>query len=181
MVLNKYIFAMNSQLNLQRGFTLIEVTIAVAIVGMLAAVALPSYGDYTRKAMAVEGLSVAQPTLLDIREEVAFEAKTSCPIGVQCAFDIDVPDAVVVVTSTGKVKNIVRQGLNVIINYSRDFDPAGETEYSLVMSGKMNNNVVSWTCKSGPAAQRDLFFATTGGAVIGQPLPTKWAPSGCLG
>ncbi len=55
----------------QKGFTLIELMIVVAIIGILAAVALPAYQDYTVRAKVTEGLSMAAAAKLAVAENAS--------------------------------------------------------------------------------------------------------------
>jgi len=53
---------------IQQGFTLIELMIVVAIVGILAAIAIPAYQDYTVRAKVTEGLSMASAAQLAVED-----------------------------------------------------------------------------------------------------------------
>ena len=57
--------------SMQQGFTLIELMIVVAIIGILAAVALPAYQDYTVRAKVTEGLSLAGSAKVAVSENAA--------------------------------------------------------------------------------------------------------------
>src|SRR6187431_3371259 len=56
---------------LQKGFTLIELMIVVAIIGILAAIAIPAYQDYTIRAQVTEGLNLAGAVKASVAETFA--------------------------------------------------------------------------------------------------------------
>src|SRR5262244_2478356 len=57
--------------SVQKGFTLIELMIVVAIIGILAAIAIPAYQDYTIRAQVTEGLNLAGAVKAGVAESFA--------------------------------------------------------------------------------------------------------------
>jgi type IV pilus assembly protein PilA len=101
----------------QKGFTLIELMIVVAIIGILAAIAIPAYQDYTIRSQVTEGLNLASDLKAGVGEVFAqtgtFTGIGLTQVGLTAATDkvgkyvgsIDVTDGVITITYTGSQAN----------------------------------------------------------------------------
>ena len=65
---------------IQQGFTLIELMIVVAIIGILAAIAIPAYADYTAKAQAAEMFVMMDGAKTNLISEMGQDGKCDAPV-----------------------------------------------------------------------------------------------------
>lgn len=134
----------------QAGFTLIELMIVVAIIGILAAVALPAYQDYTIRAKMSEVIGLAAAAKTSVSEY--YVSQNRMPTG----------------EATAGVNTATAQSIYVqTITYTRASSTASSITYTVdnlgtaavgtvVFSATGSNNGVQWACNTGTVPDKFL-------------------------
>ncbi len=126
----------------QQGFTLIELMIVVAIIGILAAIAIPAYQDYTIRAQVSEGLNLAggaKAAVTEYAQDRGSFPTTNAMAGLSADTDIK-----------GKYVSKVTVGTSgvVTVTYGNDAHTVISTK-SIDLTPTQNNGSVEWVCKTG--------------------------------
>jgi len=175
----------------ERGFTLVELMIVVAIVGILSAVALPAYSDYTARAQVAEGFSVASGLKTALMDYYSIHGKMPEDNAEAGLYEPDeyatkIIEKIEVKSSSMTAGGADRAYVDILIYFRKTGDQYEPGKKSNV-SGKISNTffhiwgkkykegVFTWGCKGESNGQGQGPVAATGHATTS----IKYLPSTC--
>jgi type IV pilus assembly protein PilA len=158
---------------IQKGFTLIELMIVVAIIGILAAIAIPAYQDYTIRAQVSEGMTLASSVKASVSEFFADRG----------TWPADLTDLGIDNAPSGKyVESLTVDDGTIIITYGNDANPEIAAETVTLKPLVSDNLDVIWQCaENAPTNGAEAASGASGAAATFGAGKEKYLPSNCRG
>lgn len=156
---------------MQQGFTLIELMIVVAIIGILAAIAIPAYQDYTIRAQVTEGMNLAAAAKAAVAE--TYLNTGVAPVGRTEAGMSNAP-----ADTQGKyVQSVAVTNGEIVITYGNDAH-ANINGLLLYLTPHLSaDQSVIWEC--GMAGAPAGAAGPMGATVAGTSVPVQYLPAAC--
>ncbi|RKT44668.1 pilin [Thiocapsa rosea] len=140
-----------------RGFTLIEIMIVVAVIGILAAIALPAYQDYTVRSKVSEGLGFASAAKVDVVSAFSHDG-------------LPVDDSKEVDVGSQYVKSVkIEAGGNIRVTFNDTIPQL--TGKSVMLAATERGGAIDWCCYSTDIEARYMPASCRDGEKCGSPDP----------
>jgi type IV pilus assembly protein PilA len=155
------------------GFTLIELMMVLAIIGILATIAIPQLRNYLTRTRVTEGLNLAAPYKLAVEELATSNGNTFTEE--QLALPAFVP--------TQNVQNIsaspMQNGVGGVLTIT--YGPNVEKDATLTLTPTVTDSGIQWQCAAQGSSKRILPAGgvTDNKAFAAGTLPARFAPASC--